>query len=116
MSPDYELKQGVSTMVYDAGPRSTAVRDRPQERWRQPSDTPGGAPEEKKPPPYTFEQDREKGVFRLLWSDGNVEVFRDKPVRYLAVEPDSNTGEMKPLLTHGLPTFLYLCREEREIR
>jgi hypothetical protein len=40
------------------------------------------------PPPYTFERDREKGVFRLKWPNEKVDVFRDKPVRYLVVEPD----------------------------
>ena len=31
-------------------------------------------------PPFSFEHDREKGIYRLTWSDGRVEVFRDKPV------------------------------------
>ena len=68
------------------------------------------------PPPFTFEHDREKGVFRLRWSDGEVEVFRDKPIRHLVVEPDAETGEIRPVLKRGGPTYLYLCREEREVR
>jgi hypothetical protein len=67
-------------------------------------------------PAYTFEHDREKGVFRLKSSDGDVEVFRDKPVRYLVVEPDRESGELRPAIKRGHPTYLYLCREEREIR
>ena len=58
------------------------------------------------PPPYTFEHEREKGVFRLKWSDGEVEVFRDKPTRYLVVEPDRETGELRAAITRGYPTYL----------
>jgi hypothetical protein len=68
------------------------------------------------PPPYTFEHERERGIFRLKWSDVEVEVFRDKPTRYLVVEPDRETGELKPVITRYYPTYLYLCREEREAR
>jgi hypothetical protein len=68
------------------------------------------------PPPCTFEHEREKGIFRLKWSDGEVEVFRDKPARYLVVEPDRKTGELKPVITRYYPTYLDLCREEREVR
>ena len=67
-------------------------------------------------PPFSFEHDREKGIYRLTWSDGRVEVFRDKPVRYLVVEAVDESGELKPALTRGEPTYLYLCREEREVR
>ena len=67
-------------------------------------------------PPYTFEHDREKGVYRLKRSDGEVEFFRDKPARYLVLEPDCETGELRPVMTRGYPRYLYLCREEREVR
>jgi hypothetical protein len=66
-------------------------------------------------PTYHFEHDPEKGIFRIRWPDGKVEVFRDKPVRHLVVEPDSETGDMTPVVKYGRPTYLYLCREEREI-
>ena len=51
-----------------------------------------------------------------MWADGTVEVFRDKPARHLVVGPDPATGEMKPVLKRGNPTYLFLCREDREIR
>ena len=65
---------------------------------------------------FEFEHDADKGIFRLNWPDGKVEVFRDKPVRHLVVQPDAETGEMKPVIKRGRPTYLYLCREEREVR
>ncbi len=66
-------------------------------------------------PLFSFAHDTQKGVFRLTWPDGKVEVFRDKPVRHLAVEPDPETGEMRPVVKGGNPTYWYLCREEREV-
>jgi hypothetical protein len=67
-----------------------------------------------KPRAFTFEHSQEKRLFVLTWSDGEVEVFRDNATRYLVVEPDDEPGELRPKLTYGRPTFLYLCREERE--
>jgi hypothetical protein len=32
------------------------------------------------------------------------------------VEPDRETGELKPVITRYYSTYLYLCREEREVR
>jgi hypothetical protein len=64
-------------------------------------------------PTYRFEHDWENGIFRIRSPDGRVEVFRDKPVRHLVVEPDAETGEMAPLVKDGRPT--YLCREEHEV-
>jgi hypothetical protein len=66
-------------------------------------------------PTYHFEHDPENGIFRIRWPDGTVEVFRDKPVRYLVVEPDAETGDVTPVVKYGRPTYLYLCREEREV-
>ena len=66
-------------------------------------------------PTYHFEHDQEKGIFRIRRPDGTVEVFRDKPVRNLVVEPDAETGDMTPAVECGQPTYLYLCREEREV-
>jgi len=65
---------------------------------------------------YRFEHDKTKGVFRLTGPDGSTECFRDHPTRFLVVEPDAQTGEMSPALKRGRPTYLYLCREEREVR
>jgi hypothetical protein len=45
-----------------------------------------------------------------------VELFRDNPTRYLCVEPDAETGQMRPVMKRGRPVFLYLCREDREAR
>jgi hypothetical protein len=64
-------------------------------------------------PTYQFEHDGENGIFRIRWDDGRVEVFCDKPVRHLVVEPDAETGDMTPVVKYGRPT--YLCREEREV-
>ena len=66
-------------------------------------------------PTYHFEHDQEKGIFRIRRPDGTVEVFRDKPVRHLVVEPDAERGDMTPVVKYGRPTYLYLCREEREV-
>jgi hypothetical protein len=72
-------------------------------------------PERARPPSYTFEDDPDKGVCRLRWADGKVEVFRDRTAYYLVVERDETTGAIRPVLTRGQPTRIYLCREEREI-
>jgi hypothetical protein len=66
-------------------------------------------------PTHQFEHDRENGIIRIPWDDGRVEVFREKPVRHLVVGPDAETGDMTPVVKHGRPTYLYLCREEREV-
>ncbi len=42
--------------------------------------------------------DQEKRVFLVTAPDGYIEVFRDNPVRYLAVAPDPETGAMKPVM------------------
>jgi hypothetical protein len=52
----------------------------------------------------------------LTGPDGSTECFRDNPTRYLVVEPDAETSEMTPVLKRGRPTYLYLCREEQEVR
>jgi hypothetical protein len=43
------------------------------------------------------------------------ERFRDNPVRHLVVEPDPQTGEMRPVTERGQPAYFYLSREEREL-
>jgi len=67
------------------------------------------------PPSFTLAHDLEKRFFLLTGPDSRTEVFRDNPTRYLSVAPDPQTGEMKPFMKHGRPTYLWLCREEREV-
>ena len=69
-----------------------------------------------RPPSPRFEHDPAGRVFRLTEADGAVETFRDNPTRYLCVEPDPETGENRPVMKHGRPVYLHLCREEREAR
>jgi hypothetical protein len=68
------------------------------------------------PPPFRFEHDPKAAVFRLTTAEGTVEVWRDNPVRFLCVEPDPETGAMRPVVKRGRPVYLHLCREEREAR
>jgi hypothetical protein len=68
------------------------------------------------PPPYAFEHDPTARVYRLTAPDGSVEVFRDNPTRYLCLEPEAETGQMRPVMKRGRPVFLWLCREEHEVR
>ena len=67
-----------------------------------------------RPMPPVFAHDKSKRLFTLTGPDGKTEYFRDNPARQLLVEPDPETGEMKPVLRNGKPVFMYLCREERE--
>ena len=63
---------------------------------------------------FTFTHDPAKGVFVLAKPDGTTERFRDNPERHLVVEPDPVTGELRPAVKRGQPTYIYLCREQRE--
>jgi hypothetical protein len=73
------------------------------------------APTSPPPPSFALAHDLDKRGFLLTGPDGKTEVFRDNPTRYLSVAPDPQTGEMKPVIKHGRPTYLWLCREEREV-
>jgi len=64
---------------------------------------------------FTLEHDKQKRVVRLTDAAGKAAHFRDSPVRYLVLEPDPETGEMQPATKFGKPTFIYLCREDREL-
>ncbi len=64
---------------------------------------------------YSFERDTENRVLRLKSPDGTTAVFRDNATKYLCVEPDE-TGATWPVMRHGRPVCIYLCREEREIK
>jgi hypothetical protein len=63
---------------------------------------------------FSFAHDRTKCVFIITKRDGSTELFRDNPVRHLVVEPDPQTGELRPMAKCGRPVYLYLCREQRE--
>jgi hypothetical protein len=65
-------------------------------------------------PSFTFEHDTRKRLFVLALSDGMAEHFRDKPARHLVVEPDPESGEMRPAIKRGQPVYVHLCREDRE--
>ena len=63
---------------------------------------------------FSFNHDRTRGLYAVTKPDGTTELFRDNPVRYLVVEPDPQTGELRPAVKYGRPVYLYLCREQRE--
>ena len=63
---------------------------------------------------FKFEHDTRRRLFLLTGPDGKTEHFRDNPTRYLVVEPDPQTGAMRPVIQRGQPSYIYLCREERE--
>jgi hypothetical protein len=67
------------------------------------------------PPSFRFAHDKEKRLFVLTWPDGRVERFRDNAARQLMVEPDPETGALRPVIKRGEPVYVYLCREEREL-
>ena len=56
---------------------------------------------EPRTPSFTFEHDKQKHLFILKWPDGKAEHFRDNPTRHLMVEPDPETGEMRPVVKRG---------------
>ena len=65
------------------------------------------------PPPPQFECHHalERRVFEIVGPDGRKSVFHDREVRFLVVEPDPETGELRPATRRGKPEILYLCRE-----
>jgi hypothetical protein len=64
---------------------------------------------------FDFVHDAGKGAFVLTWPDGTTQRFRDRPTRYLVVESDTDTGELRPAVKFGLPVYLYNCREDKEL-
>ncbi len=68
------------------------------------------------PPLFEFRHLEEERLFSITGPDGKPEYFRDKPTRYLVVEPDAETGELTPVVKRGRPVYLRLCREERKAR
>jgi hypothetical protein len=77
--------------------------------------TTNDGPAESRAEQFQFERDTQKRLFVLTGPDGKTERFRDNPTRYLVVEPDPETGAMRPVIMHGEPSYIYLCREEREV-
>jgi hypothetical protein len=69
---------------------------------------------EEQPGPFNFDHDAKGGVFILTKPDGTEERFRDSPARHLLVEPDPQTGELRLVVKHGRPAYIWPCREERE--
>jgi YD repeat-containing protein len=113
----------VTTYTYDASGRMLAMSapDPRSVEGRQPfhlvqaGEAGWLRPGEENPPPR-IEHDREKKLYRITDQDGKTEVFRDEPVRFLVVEPNRETGELRLVTYGGMPHYLYLCREEREPR
>ena len=66
------------------------------------------------PAGFSFTHEQARGLFVLTTKEGKIERFREKPMRYLVVEPDPETGELRPTVKYGEPVYLYLCREGRE--
>jgi hypothetical protein len=66
-------------------------------------------------PAFLFEHDKRNRLFILTWPDGRTERFRDNPIRHLVVEPDPQTGEMRPVTKRVQPAHFYLSREERDL-
>jgi hypothetical protein len=97
--------------VYDSSGRLLEQRE---ESVAVPGMT-GGETIEVRSMPVAFEHDNERRLFTLTGPDGKIERFRDNPTRYLMVEPDPETGAMRPVIKRGRPAFIYLCREEREL-
>jgi hypothetical protein len=124
MNFDRPSSLGAITYTYDSSGRLQEVRGPMGSEWRAPDSSNEGsrtsAPQllglAATAPFFECEHDNELGVFRLKRPDAETEVFRARPVRYLVVKPDSETGETKPVVRRGSPTYVYLCREEREIR
>ena len=113
MSSDFSLLQDGGDSCHDGKVRPSGARhvtraDGPVETWYEYTIEP-------RPQAFTFEHDRQKRLFIIRWPDGNTECFRDNPARQLLVEPDPETGEMRPVVRRGQPVYLYLCREEREL-
>ncbi len=86
-APVFEATPGVVTFTYEA-------REAPRQ--------------------FSFAHDRARGLYVVIQPDGTTELFRDNPVRYLVVEPDPQSGEVRPAVKFGRPVYLYLCREHRE--
>jgi hypothetical protein len=61
--------------------------------------------------PNRVEHDPAKHTLRLDRPDGTTISFRDQPVRFLVVEPDSNSGKLRLAVSMGKAKVIYLCPE-----
>jgi hypothetical protein len=95
----YNYSDGRLTAIEDAAGRREVALD----------------PTARPPPSSAMAHDLERRIFVVTGPDGKTDVYRDNPTRYLSVAPDPETGEMKPIIKHGKPTYFWLCREERDI-
>jgi len=59
-----------------------------------------------RPDLFRFEHIEAKGLFALTDASGDTQFFRDKPVRYLVVEPNSQTGKFAPAVKNRQPRYL----------
>ena len=106
---DYIL---TTTFVYDARSRLTEIQTPGQ----------GGCdtvyrydPPLPSPVQWQWEHLPDKRLYSLT-AEGKTDYWRDNPTRYLIVEPDKETGMMKPALKRRRPVYIWLCREEREAK
>ena len=106
------LRSYSCTDTYDSGSRLIEVRE--TVRGEGAIDKGYACGPEPQNPTFQFVHDQDKGLFVLTWPDGRVERFRDRPARQLMVEPDRQTGAIRPVIKWGQPVYVYLCREERE--
>ncbi len=69
-----------------------------------------------KPALFQFRHLVQERLFSVTAVDREPRYFRDSPTRYLVVEIDDETGEVRPAVKDRKPVYLWLCREERETR
>ncbi len=60
---------------------------------------------------FRVKHDRKKHVLRIAGPDGETAEFEDEPARFLVVQADAKTGEIRPSLIGGEPSVMLLCRE-----
>jgi hypothetical protein len=61
--------------------------------------------------PDRVEHDPEKRALRLTRPDGTTIAFRDQPIRFLVVEPDPQSGKLRPEVSMSKAKVVYLCPE-----
>jgi hypothetical protein len=61
--------------------------------------------------PIQVEHDPKRRALRPFRPDGTTIAFRDQPVRFLVVEPDPNSGMLRPAVSMDKAKVVYLCPE-----
>ena len=97
---------GITTYVYDSQNQPASI---------DAGDGRGPVPASPHPRLFHWEHIPDKRLFALT-ADGSTEYWRDNPTRFLVVEVDDETGQVKPAVKNRRPVYLSLCREEREGR